>query len=353
MAGKTPTPAATAAPEATAESTAAPTPKPRIAVPNWDQITARLLEPFNPEDIQFRSLRYVKARNQGDVDMQEMAAYVSTRASMSRLDEIVGIGNWSYDFTPLVLDTIDQKVSVYDEIEGKNVNKLVPLREMTRAKGTLTIYGVSKSALGDSSNVSPSKGCDSDAFKRACVMWGLGRYLYDVERIQLQARYVYYGMIDPGAIDWMRATMIPHPEGYTGKYAALRAQFLETGQPASENEPVPDEAPRRPAASPATGAPAGSPPRKAAPSAPQRPPAKDGAQERIDAIADLGSAIAEKGLPTHEEMLDWQTYAYAQYLKCSNEDAALEKLSTKQIVNITGAIRAGRIDWQKLYDAAE
>jgi hypothetical protein len=51
------------------------------------------------------------------------------------------------------------------------------------AKGTLTIFGVSKSDVGDASNFEGTKGTISDALKRAAVMFGVARYLYDLPQV--------------------------------------------------------------------------------------------------------------------------------------------------------------------------
>ena len=45
--------------------------------------------------------------------------------------------------------------------------------------GTITVNGVSKSDVGVPSDIEPTKGAFSDAFKRAAVKWGVGRDLYD------------------------------------------------------------------------------------------------------------------------------------------------------------------------------
>ena len=69
---------------------------------------------------------------------------------------MVGVGGWSFDWTPVV-------------VEGG---------EVKAAKGMLTICGVSKSDIGTASNWEASKGAVSDCLKRAAIQFGLGRYLY-------------------------------------------------------------------------------------------------------------------------------------------------------------------------------
>ncbi len=51
------------------------------------------------------------------------------------------------------------------------------------ALGTLTVHGVSKSDVGTASQWEASKGCASDALKRAAVHFGIGRYLYALPQV--------------------------------------------------------------------------------------------------------------------------------------------------------------------------
>jgi hypothetical protein len=83
----------------------------------------------------------------------------STRVPyIDRLDSAVGAGNWSFDWTPVVIERGEVQV----------------------AKGAITIHGVSKSDVGTASNFEESLGCVSHCFKRAAVHWGVGRYLYNI-----------------------------------------------------------------------------------------------------------------------------------------------------------------------------
>jgi hypothetical protein len=86
----------------------------------------------------------------------QLLPYVDARDVQDRLDAVVGPGAWSFALEPIVMDAGELRV----------------------ARGRLTIAGVSKDDIGTASNWEPSKGCASDALKRAAVMWGIGRYLY-------------------------------------------------------------------------------------------------------------------------------------------------------------------------------
>ena len=86
-----------------------------------------------------------------------LLAYIDARAAMERLDEAVGHGGWSDDYMP-----------------GPNGGVMCIL------KLSIGSYWVSKSDVAENTQIEAIKGGVSDAFKRACVKWGIGRNLYDL-----------------------------------------------------------------------------------------------------------------------------------------------------------------------------
>ena len=81
-------------------------------------------------------------------------AYIDARDCQDLLDEVVGAENWQ---------------TIYYEQNGLLFCKV----------GIFTgKEWVWKSDTGSESNVEKDKGHVSDAFKRACVSWGVGRFLY-------------------------------------------------------------------------------------------------------------------------------------------------------------------------------
>ena len=120
---------------------------------DWQAISAKLREPFNPADVDFRPQG--KQSKNGKV---QAVCYIDARTVADRLDDVVGPGAWEFTYEPLV--TANGQIQI--------------------AKGRLAIHGVVKEDVGEASNFDPSKGCVSDALKRAAVLWGIGRYLYGV-----------------------------------------------------------------------------------------------------------------------------------------------------------------------------
>lgn len=99
--------------------------------------------------------------------------YKDARVDMRILDETVGPGNWQKEFYENV-GTLFCRVGI--RISRKH------------ADGTEeTPEWVWKADAGEPSNTSADKGRASDAFKRACINWGIGRELYTAPRIWIPA----------------------------------------------------------------------------------------------------------------------------------------------------------------------
>lgn len=90
-------------------------------------------------------------------------AYIDARQVMDMLDNVVGPGNWQSQFK-------EHKGNLFCSIGIKVDNQWVW-----------------KSDCGTESNMEKEKGEASDAFKRAAVMWGIGRFLYSLEIIKVPA----------------------------------------------------------------------------------------------------------------------------------------------------------------------
>ena len=87
-------------------------------------------------------------------------AYIDARDAQDLLDEVVGPEHWQ---------------SIFYEENGLLFCK-VGIRILD--EDDVTYMWVWKSDTGSESNVEKDKGHVSDAFKRACVSWGIGRFLY-------------------------------------------------------------------------------------------------------------------------------------------------------------------------------
>jgi hypothetical protein len=114
------------------------------------QILDDLRKPFHPSQVTWKP---------GAVKGERALAlaYADLRAYMNRLDQVCG-GDWSVSYEPWGQDRIICR---------------------------LTIMGVIRSSTGESTNESEKSEiggtvAEAQAFKRACAMFGLGRYLYNL-----------------------------------------------------------------------------------------------------------------------------------------------------------------------------
>jgi len=122
-------------------------------------IWEKLAEPFDPETVHFR----VGATN-ADKTKGMALAYVDARDVMDRLDEVCGPENWQSKFNE-VNGAVCCSIGIASDAKI--------LMEVTEAR-----EWVWKSDGAGQTSYEGEKGQFSDAFKRAAVQHGIGRYLY-------------------------------------------------------------------------------------------------------------------------------------------------------------------------------
>jgi len=144
-----------------------------------------LKKPFPPDRISWRVGSQTKDKKKG------MAlAYIDARDVQDRLDEVCGVDGWQCRYVPMhdkkTVCEIGIRIfrpSLGPETALSNVASLV------KQIGHGIDEWVWKSDGAGDTDVEAEKGSLSDAFKRAAVRWGIGRYLYDVEApwVELEA----------------------------------------------------------------------------------------------------------------------------------------------------------------------
>jgi len=114
-----------------------------------------LSAPFNPDKVHWRVGSTTKDNSKGLA-----LAYLDARDVQDRLDNVCGVENWQSDYI--------------DAGNGKTCCRIgikIGDEWIWKADGA-----------GDTA-IEGDKGAFSDAFKRAAVSWGIGRYLYRLENI--------------------------------------------------------------------------------------------------------------------------------------------------------------------------
>lgn len=122
-----------------------------------------LKTPFSPTLISWRVGATSSAKDKGIA-----LAYLNARDVMERLDEVCGAAHWQarYQF----MGCCDIGIQVFQP-------------ELMAESGLIKepeYQWIWKSNGAGQSDIEAEKGQYSDAFKRAAVLWGIGRYLYDL-----------------------------------------------------------------------------------------------------------------------------------------------------------------------------
>ena len=144
------------------------------------EIQKELAQPFAPEDLEWRLQRVIKPNK--DREPYGIAVpYVTNRAIMSRLDNVVGVENWYNDYKPWHQFTAKVK---NDDDSGKYMDKQV----VSQICGIAIYFAerdmwITKWDGAEDTDIEPVKGGLSDSMKRAAVQWGIGRVLYNMDTV--------------------------------------------------------------------------------------------------------------------------------------------------------------------------
>jgi hypothetical protein len=123
------------------------------------EIFEALSAPFPIEEVSWRvGPTNERSRKEGDPLRGQPLCYIDARTVMDRLDSVVGFDNWQCNYSAGVGASIVCNIGIH--------------------VGTDWLW---KSDGAGPSEMEAEKGALSDAFKRAAVRWGIGRYLYDVK----------------------------------------------------------------------------------------------------------------------------------------------------------------------------
>lgn len=105
-----------------------------------------------------------------------MVAYIDARDVQDLLDDVCGPENWQTDYK-VINDNLYAGIGIRIPVEFKNGGVINVANEW-----------VWKYDCGVESNQEAEKGEASDAFKRAAVQWGIGRFLYRLGVVKLKTK---------------------------------------------------------------------------------------------------------------------------------------------------------------------
>jgi hypothetical protein len=133
----------------------------------------KLAEPFHPSLVEWVVTATAPGKN-GQRGL--LAAYADPRAYLDRLNQLFTPGGWTREYSFQVVGNVERK--------GRDGKGLQCAKVMVCCR--VTIFGIgSHSGTGEhwADDENAVTGGDAQAFKRACVCFGLGRYLYDVPQV--------------------------------------------------------------------------------------------------------------------------------------------------------------------------
>lgn len=173
------------------------------------EIFERLSAPFPLEAISWRVGSTNKNSAKGEDDLKGQAlAYIDARDVMDRLDDVCGPDGWQCR---------------YSHANGKTV---CDLGIWTPERGEW----VWKADGAGDTDYEAEKGALSDAFKRAAVRWGVGRYLYGLSApwVKIKARGKSFVIVDEEnakLLDYLKRHTDAAEWGSPGERVTLKAML--------------------------------------------------------------------------------------------------------------------------------
>jgi len=132
----------------------------------------KLKEPFPPDRLEWR----VQASGNGERGpWVRVMPFIDARCIMERLDAVCGIGNWQNQYAKGPDGGVMCGISIRigEEWVTKWDGAETPEEQESGARNQ-------ESGERQKTHVDPVKTSLTNAFKRAAVQWGIGRYLYDI-----------------------------------------------------------------------------------------------------------------------------------------------------------------------------
>jgi hypothetical protein len=166
-----------------------------------------LAEPFDPSEVEW----VVTATMTGsDRKLRgQVAAYADQRAYTDRLNELFTPAGWTREYA----------VQVVQNFERGRTEKVISAKVMVTCR--LTIFGLgTHSGTGEewADDQNALTRAEAQAFKRACVCFGLGRYFYDLPRTWVDLDQSKRIIRPPDLPDWAL------PRGVKDTHRASRAR---------------------------------------------------------------------------------------------------------------------------------
>lgn len=195
-----------------------------ISSARLEEIRRQLLDPFDPAEIKWRvtATSTQNGRN-GTVKRGQLVAYADQRAYTDRLNEIFGEWGWTRTYNVQVAQNFERVTR-----QGAKGEKQSTICAKVVVVSTVTVNGLgSHTGVGEewADDENSATRAEAQAFKRACACFGLGRYLYDLDKVWEDLDQYNRPVREPNLPDWAIPTHLRRqPEAQTRRQSAAPTQ---------------------------------------------------------------------------------------------------------------------------------
>lgn len=167
------------------------------------EILARLEEPFDLDVISWKP--QVTSYKDPENPVAKGAAYADQRAYSDRLNELFGPNGWTREYAVHVVSGVERVTTVRNGAQREE--KRLPNQAKVFVVAKVTVHGVGTHTGTGESWVDDDNAftiAEAQAFKRACVCFGLGRYLYELPETEWLPidKYTRQFKVTPQMPDW-------------------------------------------------------------------------------------------------------------------------------------------------------
>jgi hypothetical protein len=162
------------------------------------KIRELLSEPFDPGEIKWRvTATSTQQTKHGPQKRGQLVAYADQRAYTDRLNEVFGEWGWTRNYDVQVAQNFERRAP------GDKKQTAVSAKVVVVSK--VTIHGLgSHTGVGEewADDENAATRAEAQAFKRACACFGLGRYLYDLDKVWSDLDQYHRPVQIPNLPDW-------------------------------------------------------------------------------------------------------------------------------------------------------
>jgi hypothetical protein len=173
-------------------------PEPRFTPERLQDIKQQLIEPFDPAEIKWRvTATSTQQTKHGPQKRGQLIAYADQRAYTDRLNDVFGEWGWTRNYDVQVAQNFERRAAS-DKTQTSVAAKVVVVSRVT-IHGLGTHTGVGEEWADDENAATRA---EAQAFKRACACFGLGRYLYDLDKMWVDIDQHNRPAYTPSLSDW-------------------------------------------------------------------------------------------------------------------------------------------------------